>query len=84
MAKVGYYIISDAQAEVLDALRIPYETLGDLKCVSDWDAVIAQLDDIIWADGDESEEEGAWYDILSEYQDYLYWSTEAHSWFPAN
>ena len=80
MARIGYYIITDEQATLLGQLNIAYETLGGLKCVADWDAVIAQIDELIWEDGEISEEEGIWYDTMSEAQDYLYWSTEAHSW----
>ncbi len=80
MPRIGYYIITAEQAAVLDELQISYEDLGGLKCVQDWDAVIAALDEKIWEDGEISDEEGAWYDTMSEYQNYLYWSTEAHSW----
>lgn len=80
MAKVGYFIITEAQAEVLDALRIPYETLNGRKCVKDWDAVTAQIEDIIWEDGEVSEVEGAWLDAIEEDVNYLYWSDEGHNW----
>lgn len=80
MSKIGYYIITPAQAAILDILGIDYESLGGLLCVEDWDAVIAALDDKIWEDGEITEEEGGWYDTMSEYQNYLYWSTEAGSW----
>lgn len=80
MAKVGYYILTDAQAEILDALEISYVELGGLKCVSDWQALIDALDESIWADGEISDAEGAYFDVFSEAQNYLYWSDEGHNW----
>ena len=80
MSKDGYFIITDVQAALLSELGIAYQTLNGLHCVPDWDAVIDQLDAIIWEDDEISDEEGAWYDIMSEYQNYMYWSTEGHTW----
>ena len=83
MARQGYYIITAEQARILDILRISYETLGNKYCVSDWQAVINQIDEIVWADGDVTEQEGAYLDAMSDFEEYMYWSTEAHSWSPA-
>ena len=80
MGKVGYYIITAEQAAVLRALGISYETLGNMYCVRDWDAIISQIDDAVWADGIVDETEGGYIDTMAEYQDYMYWSTEGHFW----
>ena len=81
MARSGlYYIITPEQAEVLDVFDIPYQELGGLLCVEDWDAVTARLDDIVWGDGDVDDTEAGYLDIMYNYEDYMYWSAEAHSW----
>ena len=60
-------------------------SLGGLLCLKEdenvnWQAVINALDDYVWADDEVSEEEGVWLDTIQEYQNYLFWSTEAQSW----
>ena len=85
MSRNGYYIINEEQATILDMLGFNVESLGGLSCLKEegnvnWQAVIDALDLIVWADGEISDEEGAWVDTMSEYQNYLYWSTEAQSW----
>lgn len=80
MAREGYYIITDEQAEILDMLKIPYSVLGGKKCVQDWQYCIEQLDEFVWKDGDLTDEEGAWQDTMYEQVTYLYWSTEGHFW----
>ena len=81
MARSGlYYIITPEQAKVLDVFDIPYQELGGLLCVEDWDAVTARLEAIVWEDGDVDDTEAGYLDIMYNYEDYMYWSAEAHSW----
>ncbi len=83
MARVGYYILSEAQAAVLTVFGISYETVGGLPCVTDLQSVIDQIDEIVWEDGELTDEEGGYLDTMYAGATYMYWSTEAHSWFPA-
>ena len=80
MSRVGYYIITAAQAEILDYLNISYESLGGKLCVRDWQSCINALDEMVWEDGEVSDEEGEMLDIMYEQVDYLYWSTEGKFW----
>lgn len=85
MSRNGYYIINQEQATILTMLGFEVETLGGLSCLKEdenvsWQAVIERLDEKVWEDDDVSEEEGVWLDTMTEYQNYLFWSTEAQSW----
>lgn len=83
MARVHYFVLSDEQAAVLTALGIHFDNLGGLPCVTDWQSVIDQVDAIVWADDELSEVEEGYLDAMSAQVISMYWSTEAHSWFPA-
>ena len=85
MSRIGYYIIDEDQAAILTMLGFTVDTLGGLLCLKeeenvDWQTVIDALDEKIWEDGEITDEEGGWFDTMTNYQNYLYWSTEAHSW----
>lgn len=83
MAKQGYYIITDEQATVLDFFQIPYVNLGGKNCVSDWDSVYRAILDAIEADDNWDPQEEQFWAYMEERTEYMYWSTEAHSWSPA-
>ncbi len=80
MSKVGYYIISNAQAGVLSALGIQYETLGGKNCVRDWQSCIDKVDELVWEDGEIDSNEETMLDIMEDQVSYLYWSVEGKTW----
>ena len=84
MSKIGYYILTEDQANLLQQYdEIEVVPLGGEYCVTDWQSVIDFFDDLIWEDGEVSDEEGEIMDILDQKVRYLYWSTEAHEWLDA-
>ena len=80
MSRVRYYIITDAQAAILASFNISYEMLGGKLCVRDWQSCVDAVDEIVWEDGELSDEEGEMLDIMDEQVDELYWSTEGKFW----
>ena len=80
MSKVRYYIISNAQAGVLDALGIQYETLGGKKCVRDWQSCIDAVDELVWQDEKIDSNEATMLDIMEDQVSCLYWSVEGITW----
>ena len=84
MSKIGYYILTEDQANLLQQYdEIEVVPLGGEYCVTDWQSVIDFFDDLIWEDGEVSDEEGEIMDILDQKVRYLYWSTEAPEWLDA-
>lgn len=80
MARVGYYILTDAQADILTKLGIGFDFLGGKKCVHDWQSVIDQVEAEVYADDVVTDEEGEMLDTMYSQETYLYWSTEGHFW----
>lgn len=86
MARVGYYVITDEQAAILEEYGFTDSLiqLGGLYCVTDWistqNAIMAALD-ATYDDEDESNDAPESYFTTMDIQaEYMYWSTEAHSW----
>ncbi len=88
MAKQGYYIISDDQYALLNALGgYTITDIDGYHCVTDWysiyDAVIAAYDATYLDDDPENDAPQENYDIMEAAVQFMYYSTEAHTWFPA-
>ena len=90
MARIGYYVITDAQAAILEEYDLAGDIvqLGGRYCVTDWISIqnaILEALDATYEDEDESNNApDDYYKTMTESAEYMYWSTEAHSWFPAN
>lgn len=88
MSRKRYYILTAAQVAIIDqlnnayGLNIDYEIIDDNYCVEDFQAITDALDEVVWADGEISDQEGGWLDTFEEYVDYMYYSTETHTWSP--
>ncbi len=80
MAKQVFYIISDAQAGILDALGLGsyYHTRSGKKYVNDFQDVIDAIYGAIEADGDVTENEEAQLEAFMDGGfNEVYWSTDA-------
>lgn len=93
MANQGYFIISDAQYSILQTWNMA-GSVTDIEgnncvyhCVSDWYAIQAELIDkfdATWEDLDETNDVGQdQYDIIEASVQYMYYSAETRTWFPA-
>lgn len=87
MAKQGYFILSDEQYAIVSALDYEIVTIGDYHCVTNWydiqEAILAGYD-ATWEDDIEGNEVGQeQYDIIQASVQYMYYSSESHTWFPA-
>ncbi len=88
MAKQGWFILTDDQFNILNAFELGYlvEEVDGYNCVSDWYAIVAQLEDMFYAayededpNNDPTDEQ---FDIIYSQIQYMYYSSEAHTWFP--
>ena len=89
MANQGYFIISDAQYSILQTWNMAGSVtdIDGYHCVSDWYEIqatlIAKFDET-WEDEDETNDVGQdTYDIIEASVQYMYYSAETHTWFPA-
>lgn len=87
MANQGYFIISPEQYAIVSALGYDVETIGGFYCVTNWydiqEAIIASYD-ATWEDEiDGNEVDQSQYDIIEASVQYMYYSSESHTWTPA-
>ena len=89
MAKQGWFILTDDQYNILNAFELGYliNDVDGYHCVSDWYAIAAELEAIFIASLEDTDPNNDATDeqfeiIYSEIQ-YMYYSAEAHTWFPA-
>lgn len=87
MASQYYYIISDEQAALVSALGYTVEDIDGFSCVTDWysiyNAVIASYDATYEDEDPDNDTLQENYDIMEAAVRYMYYSSDAHSWFPA-
>ena len=78
MGQQVFYIITDAQAAILDAFGISYGQRSGKKYVTDFDSVYASLQAAMEEDGEFTEDEFGQLEAFADagYHE-VYWSTDA-------
>ncbi len=89
MSRQGWFVLTDAQVSIMTTFELDsYITVVDNRnCVSDWYSIASQLADLLDAtlydenpSNDATDEQ---YATVYSDAEFMYYSTESHTWFPA-